>query len=116
MIAKFAKLALPFALAVLVMPMFLGQSVTAAENVAPVPTPGTPSVLPRPDFHFPGNVGRTYRDSDPPQFPQPVQAPKRTQRAANLARRRGLRAIHHLRRDSAVTDNGPTRGGRTALQ
>src|SRR5262249_3499107 len=37
---------------------------------------GTPSVLPRPDFHFPGNVGRTYLDSDPPQFPQPVQAPK----------------------------------------
>jgi arylsulfatase len=33
-------------------------------------------VLPRPDFHFPGNVGRTYLDSDPPQFPQPVQAPK----------------------------------------
>lgn len=25
----------------------------------------TPSVLPRPDFHFPGNVGRTYLDSDP---------------------------------------------------
>jgi arylsulfatase len=39
-------------------------------------SPGTPSVLPRPDFHFPGNVGRTYQDSDPPQFPQPVQAPK----------------------------------------
>src|SRR5262249_57646211 len=37
---------------------------------------GTPSVLPRPDFHFPGNVGRTYLDSDPGQFPQPVQAPK----------------------------------------
>src|SRR5262245_51411297 len=37
---------------------------------------GTPNVLPRPDFHFPGNVGRTYLDSDPPQFPQPVQAPK----------------------------------------
>jgi arylsulfatase len=36
----------------------------------------TPSVLSRPDFHFPGNVGRTYLDSDPPQFPQPVQAPK----------------------------------------
>ncbi|MGA7139632.1 MAG: sulfatase-like hydrolase/transferase, partial [Terriglobales bacterium] len=32
--------------------------------------------LPRPDFHFPGNVGRTYLDSDKPQFPQPVQAPK----------------------------------------
>jgi arylsulfatase len=37
---------------------------------------GTPSVLPRPDFHFPGNVGRTFVDSDPAQFPQPVQAPK----------------------------------------
>jgi arylsulfatase A-like enzyme len=38
-------------------------------------TAGTPSVLPRPDFHFPGNVGRTFQDSDPAQFPQPVQAP-----------------------------------------
>jgi arylsulfatase len=37
---------------------------------------GTPTVLPRPDFHFHGNVGRTYLDSDPAQFPQPVQAPK----------------------------------------
>ena len=37
---------------------------------------GPPSVLPRPDFHFPGDVGRTYADSDPAQFPQPVQAPK----------------------------------------
>jgi arylsulfatase A-like enzyme len=40
------------------------------------PPANTPSVLPRPDFHFPGSVGRTYLDSDPPQFPQPVQAPK----------------------------------------
>jgi arylsulfatase len=40
------------------------------------PSGGTPIVLPRPDFHFPGNVGRTYKDSDPSQFPQPVQAPK----------------------------------------
>jgi len=40
------------------------------------PPANTPSVLPRPDFHFPGNVGRTYADSDPAQFPQPVQAPK----------------------------------------
>jgi arylsulfatase len=39
-------------------------------------TDGTPKTLPRPDFHFPGNVGRTYKDSDPAQFPQPVQAPK----------------------------------------
>lgn len=37
---------------------------------------GTPQVLPRPDFHFPGTVGRTYLDSDPPQFPQPAKAPK----------------------------------------
>jgi arylsulfatase A-like enzyme len=43
---------------------------------APAATGSTPSVLPRPDFHFPGNVGRTYLDSDPAQFPQPVQAPK----------------------------------------
>jgi arylsulfatase len=33
-------------------------------------------VLPRPDFHFPGNVGRTILDSDKPQFPQPIQPPK----------------------------------------
>ncbi len=43
---------------------------------SPPPAGGTPSVLPQPDFHFSGNVGRTYLDSDPPQFPQPVQAPK----------------------------------------
>lgn len=36
---------------------------------------GTPDILPRPDFHFHGQVGRTYQDSDPAQFPQPVQAP-----------------------------------------
>lgn len=36
----------------------------------------SPDSLPRPDFHFHGNIGRTYLDSDPPQFPQPVQAPK----------------------------------------
>src|SRR5262245_12932043 len=39
-------------------------------------TTGTPSVLPPPDFHFEGTVGRTYLDSDPAQFPQPVKAPK----------------------------------------
>src|SRR6476620_5940251 len=61
------------ALAVLVVLMFIAQSMRAAENA---PTPGTPSVLPRPDFHFPGKVGRTYLDSDPAKFPQPVKAPK----------------------------------------
>ena len=36
---------------------------------------GTPEVLPRPDFHFPGEVGRTYLESDPAQFPKMVHAP-----------------------------------------
>src|SRR6516165_5715543 len=36
---------------------------------------GTPDVLPRPDFHFPGEVGRTYLESDPAQFPKMVGAP-----------------------------------------
>ena len=49
----------------------LAQEQPKAETSSPA---DTPSVLPRPDFHFSGNVGRTYLDSDPPQFPQPVQA------------------------------------------
>jgi len=49
---------------------------SAQSPAGAAPTPGTPIVLPRPDFHFKGNVGRTYKDSDPGQFPQPVQAPK----------------------------------------
>jgi hypothetical protein len=32
--------------------------------------------LPRPDFHFQGQVGRTYQDSDPATFPQIVRPPK----------------------------------------
>jgi hypothetical protein len=43
----------------------LAQEKPKAETPPPA---DTPSVLPRPDFHFPGNVGRTYLDSDPPQF------------------------------------------------
>src|SRR5215475_945890 len=43
---------------------------------APAETGGTPNTLPRPDYHFSGNVGRTYLESDKPQFPQPVKAPK----------------------------------------
>ena len=51
------------------------------ESTAPQKSPeqkggGTPSVLPRPDFRFPGESGRTYLDSDPAQFPKPVQAPE----------------------------------------
>ena len=68
-------IALTFGLAVLVGPMFLAQPICGAESGATASSTGTPTVLPRPDFHFTGNVGRTYRDSDPAQFPQPVQAP-----------------------------------------
>src|SRR5262245_98777 len=50
-------------------------SMRAADTSA-FPPPTTPDHLPRPDFHFPGSVGRTYADSDPAQFPQPVSAPK----------------------------------------
>ncbi len=35
-----------------------------------------PDVLPRADFRFPGSVGRTYREFDKPQFPEPVKAPR----------------------------------------
>ena len=51
-------------------------STCLAQDQSTSPPPATPIVLPRPDFHFPGNVGRTFQDSDPAQFPQPVQAPK----------------------------------------
>ena len=72
---KITSLALAFGLVALVAPTFLAQTTRGAEASASAPA-NTPSVLPRPDFHFPGNVGRTYLDSDPPQFPQPVKAPK----------------------------------------
>lgn len=53
-----------------------GWATCSAAQETAAPRTGTPSVLPRPDFHFQGNVGRTFLDSDSPQFPQPVQAPK----------------------------------------
>jgi len=37
--------------------------------------PDTNVVLPRPDFHFKGTVGRTIAESDPPQFPGLVRPP-----------------------------------------
>jgi arylsulfatase A-like enzyme len=45
-------------------------------NAPPAPAQGTPEVLPRPDFKFPGKVGKTYQESDAPRFPQPVKPPK----------------------------------------
>ncbi len=56
--------------------LFSAPAIPALAQNQTFPPANTPSVLPRPDFHFPGNVGRTYLDSDAPQFPQPVQAPK----------------------------------------
>src|SRR5262245_15767798 len=54
----------------------LAAAALAALAGGTAPRAETPDVLPRPDFHFTGTVGRTYLESDPAQFPQPVQAPK----------------------------------------
>jgi arylsulfatase A-like enzyme len=40
-----------------------------------VPPPQPAQSLPRPDYHYKGQVGRTYQDSDPPTFPQVVRPP-----------------------------------------
>lgn len=65
--------------------LVLGLGLPAqAQNTPPLPAaggpvqakPSTPDVLPRPDFHFPGSIGRTYLDSDKARFPQPVKAPQ----------------------------------------
>jgi arylsulfatase len=51
---------------------------TTATSSAAQGGPGgqTPAVLPRPDFHFGGEIGRTYLESDPATFPKVVQPPK----------------------------------------
>jgi arylsulfatase A-like enzyme len=76
---KLIKLTLPFAVAALVAPIVLAQS-GPAQSPPAIPTnispPAAAQSLPRPDFHFPGNVGRTYQDSDSPMFPQVVRPPK----------------------------------------
>jgi arylsulfatase A-like enzyme len=66
------------ALAVLVAPIFFPQSVKSQDKSAAtsVPPPPPAQSLPRLDFHFKGQVGRTYQDSDPPTFPQVVRPPK----------------------------------------
>jgi len=66
---------------VLILGVLFGSGVPSSswEPVAsaqPPQTKGTSKSLPRPDFQFPGKVGRTYKTSDPPQFPQPVKAPE----------------------------------------
>ena len=52
-----------------------GSSATA-QQPAPVPPSEGMLSLPRPDFRFKGEVGRTYQDSDPATFPQIVRPPK----------------------------------------
>jgi hypothetical protein len=63
---QFMKLTVLFCLAAVA-----GLSCEAAAQQAPAPSisAGTPQTLPRPDSHFDGNVGRTYLESDTPQFP-----------------------------------------------
>ncbi|MFJ1260783.1 sulfatase-like hydrolase/transferase [Cupriavidus sp. CuC1] len=39
-------------------------------------TPTAPVVLPLAEPQFPGDVGRTFKESDPPRFPQPPRPPK----------------------------------------
>jgi arylsulfatase A-like enzyme len=53
----------------------LALSVPAAAQSSAPETRGTPNVLPRADYKFTGQVGRTVADSDPARFPQPVAAP-----------------------------------------
>ena len=64
----------------------LGRAGPAAAQDATPAAAGTPApyippyqtqqvVLPQPDFRYPGVVGSTPQDSDPPQFPQPVAPP-----------------------------------------
>jgi hypothetical protein len=58
----------------------IGSACLAQQPAAKGPSQSEPpratSVLPFPDFHFRGNVGRTIQDSDPPEFPQPVRPPQ----------------------------------------
>src|SRR4051794_36102768 len=49
---------------------------TKAGAATTVPPPPPAESLPRPDFRFKGQVGRTYQDSDPPTFPDVVRPPK----------------------------------------
>ena len=53
------------------MPGGIAQQPTAD----PAREQATSKSLPRADFEFKGKVGKTYKDSDPPQFPQPIKAP-----------------------------------------
>ncbi len=53
-----------------------GSQNQAASVGTSVPPPPPATSLPRPDFRFKGQIGRTYEDSDPPTFPGVVRPPK----------------------------------------
>jgi arylsulfatase A-like enzyme len=62
--------------------MMAGAATASAQSQAPAPPPATTvppppptQSLPRPDFRYKGQVGRTYQDSDPPTFPQVLRPP-----------------------------------------
>ena len=50
----------------------LAADAPAAKPLLPTP----PVVLPLSEPRFSGDVGRTFRESDPPQFPQPARPGK----------------------------------------
>jgi len=52
------------------------MTLVAAILLAAGEPPPAATSLPRPDFRFKGQVGRTYQDSDPPTFPGVVRPPK----------------------------------------
>lgn len=52
-------------------------STTFAQQSGDSVSQGTPSILPRPDYHFQGAIGRTVPDSDPARLPPQVVAPAR---------------------------------------
>jgi arylsulfatase A-like enzyme len=61
--------------------LLAAASVIALTSGVSAQTSGSPSPdasisLPRPDFRFKGEVGRTYQDSDPATFPQILRPPK----------------------------------------
>lgn len=72
-----ARLILLFALLVTSGATVCAQAPAGGAPVATsAPPPPPAESLPRPDFRFKGQIGRTYQDSDPPTFPQVVRPPK----------------------------------------
>jgi arylsulfatase len=56
-------------------PLALPAQQDSAARAKSVP-PSRDVVLPAPDFRYQGSVGRTIRESDPPQFPAPARPPQ----------------------------------------